>query len=369
MSRPSLVRRLRPALAGHPGLKRALRGVDESLERWRHSLAGRFPALVRPRPRQLTVAITAACNLRCIGCRYGRDFQVGERLPLDLVRTLLDDAAEAGIDRVRLFGGEPLLHRDLAEMIRHSTALGMDTYITTNGTRLAERIDELYAAGLRWLTMGFYGIGEAFGAYTQRPDQFEAFVRGVEAVRERYGRAVEMQLNYVLVRPTTNLAALHEAWAFARRYELYFHLDLYGYSVPFFTDGPDREVAFTEADRPVVEAVTAELVRLQRANAGVFPHSEAFVRSVTDWLMLGADMRVPCDASQLVWVGADGGVQLCDVTFPLGNLHETRLRDLLFGAAHRQACRDAFQLNCPNCTCKADSRIRKHAASLRKYRG
>lgn len=369
MNRSRLVRRLRPVLEDRPALKRALRGLDESLARWKHTLAGRFPALVRPEPRQLTVAITAACNLRCIGCRYGRDFMVGERLSLDLVRTLLDDAAEAGVNRVRLFGGEPLLHRDLPAMIRHSTGLGMDTYITTNGTRLAEHVDELHDAGLRWLTLGFYGTGAAFGAYTQRPDQFEAFERGVATVRERHGHAIEMQLNYVLVRPTTSLAALREAWAFARRYELYFHLDLYGYSVPFFTDGPDREVAFTEADRPVVEAVTAELVRLQREHPEVFPHSAAFLRSVTDWLLLGADMRVPCDASQLIWVGADGSVQLCDVHFPLGNLHETRLRDVLFGAAHRQACRDAFQLRCPNCTCKADSRIRKHAASLRRYRG
>jgi len=46
-------------------------------------------------------------------------------------------------------------------------------------------------------------------------------------------------------------------------------------------------------------------------------------------------------------VGPDGTVQLCYVTFKLGNLHGTRLRDLVFTKAHEKASRDAFSLNCP----------------------
>ena len=97
------------------------------------------------------------------------------------------------------------------------------------------------------------------------------------------------------------------------------------------------------------------------------PHTERFLRSVPDWLLLGKDMRVPCDAYQLLWVGADGSVQLCDVAFPLGNLHAKRLSAILFGREHRQAARDGFALKCPNCTCKCDSRISKHAPSYRRY--
>jgi len=78
-------------------------------------------------------------------------------------------------------------------------------------------------------------------------------------------------------------------------------------------------------------------------------------------------MRVPCDAYQLLFVSANGVVQLCDVAFPLGNLHERRLADMLFGERHRRACADAFALRCPNCTCKSDGRIRKDAASMRRY--
>lgn len=369
MIRARLARHLGRSLERAPALREALKEADFAFVRAKHALAARFPALIRPDPRQLTVAITAACNLRCLGCRYGRDFMVGERLPLALVRDLLDDARAAGVNRVRLFGGEPLLHPELADMVRHATGLGMEAYVTTNGTLLDEKIDELVAAGLRWMSIGFYGVGEAYAAYTQREGQYEKLVRGLESVRARHGTKVGIQLNYVLLRPTTNLAALREAWAFAERFDLFFHLDLYGYSIPFFTDGPERVVAFRPEDRAEVEAVAEELVRLKQAHPARIPHALEFLRSVPDWLLLGADMRVPCDAYELVWVGANGDVQLCDVTFKLGNLHETRLRAMLFNATHRQACRDAFALECPNCTCKVDARIRKHAPSRNRYRG
>ena len=79
-------------------------------------------------------------------------------------------------------------------------------------------------------------------------------------------------------------------------------------------------------------------------------------------------MRVPCDARKLIWVGADGTVQLCYVTFKLGNIRERPLREMLFTPTHRQAARDAFRLNCPNCHCERNERILKHLPSRLKYR-
>jgi cyclic pyranopterin phosphate synthase len=91
------------------------------------------------------------------------------------------------------------------------------------------------------------------------------------------------------------------------------------------------------------------------------------IHSIPDWLLKGADMRVPCDARNLLWVGADGTVQLCYVTFRLGNLHDQRLSDMLFTATHRRAAQDAFRLNCPNCHCERDSRVQKHLPSRLRY--
>ena len=367
LSRSAAIRTLRPLLRKRPRLESLLRSADQALSRWQHGLAGRVPALIRPQPRQLTIAVTAACNLRCHGCRYGRDFMVGDRLKLSMVRDLLDDAHAAGVGRVRFYGGEPLLHRDLPAMIAHASGLGMECYVTTNGVLLEKRMDELLDAGLSWVSIGFYGIGDKYDTYTQKDGHFEQLERSLTLVLERLG-SFPIQLNWTVLRTTCNLPALREAWDFAQRFDLLFHLDLYMHYNPFFSDGPDESLAFQPEDRPGAEAVAAELVRLKQQEPERFPHSLEFLRSVPDWLILGEEMRVPCDAYELLWVGADGSVQLCDVAFPLGNLHEQRLGQILFGDAHERAARDAFQLKCPNCTCKCESRITKHAPSYQRFK-
>lgn len=358
---------LRPLADKDPRVGGALRAVNDSLGRAQHAAMARCPSLVRAKPRQLTIAITAQCNLRCIGCRYGRDFMTGERLSLEVMRGILQDAAASGITMVRLYGGEPMLHPDLAEMIRFGRGLGLTMYVTSNGALLERFVDELVEAGLRSMTMGFYGTGAGFDAYTQRPGQRGAQERGLALLRERYGSTVEVQLNYVVVRPLASLEVLAEAWRLVEQYDLRLHLDLYGYSIPFFTSGPEGELAFHPEDRPLLDRLVARLLELRAAHSSRVLHSEAFLRSVPDWVLQCADMRIPCDAYELVWIGADGSVQLCDTSFPLGNVHETPLKDLLFTPEHHQAARDAFQLKCPNCTCKVDSRIRRHGPSWRKY--
>lgn len=361
------IRTLRPFLDEHPRIKNALKGLDNSASRSRNALAAKWPLLIRPQPRQLTVAITAQCNFRCIGCRYGRDFMLGEQLSLEVVKGVLDDARAAGINIVRFYGGEPLLHKDLHHMVRHASELGLEVYVTTNAVLLDRRADELVDAGLKWVSMGFYGFGETFDAYTQRPGKFEEFIESVTSVRERHRENLDVQLNYVVVRPLAGLDKLEEAWDFAVEHDLFFHLDLYGYSVPFFSRGPDDELAFRPGDEPMLAALVDRLLELKEERPHRFPHNDAFLRSIPDWVTKYEDMRVPCDAYQLLWIGADGSLQLCDTAFPLGNVNESRLKDLVFTKEHKRAAQDGFALKCPNCTCKVDSRIRRHGPSWRKY--
>src|SRR3954452_20831450 len=100
-----------PLAKEYPALRQKLIALDTRMEAIRTTAAEYVPSLVRPAPRQIEVAITAHCNLRCVGCRYGRDFMSGHELPLSMVRDLIDDAKDAGIWHVRFYGGEPLLHR------------------------------------------------------------------------------------------------------------------------------------------------------------------------------------------------------------------------------------------------------------------
>jgi cyclic pyranopterin phosphate synthase len=252
-------------------------------------------------------------------------------------------------------------------MVRAGTDLGLDMYVTTNGSLLDKRIDELWQSGLRWLTIGFYGDGDDFAQYTQRPGLVGRVADNLARVRARYGKELSIQLNFVVVKPLATFETLDLAWDLVQKHDLVMHFDLYGYSIPFFTSGPNDELAFTHSDEPNLRAFVDRVLELRRSAPERFPHSEPFLRSIPDWVMKKADMRIPCDAYRFLWVGPDGSVQLCDTSFPLGNVKERRLRDIVFGKEHRCAARDAFLLKCPNCTCQVEDRIRKHGPSWRRY--
>lgn len=362
-----LRRALRPVLKPHPRLWQAAIDADAARQRLTVGLVERAPWLVRPELRQIHVAVTSYCNLRCTGCRYGRDFMPNRQLPWRTVREMLDDAAELGAWTIRFYGGEPLLHPDLPKMVGHATDLALGVYVTTNGMLLAEKFPELYDAGLRQVTLGYYGTGKSYDEYVDRQDRYERLEAGIAFVRDEYGDEVDIRINWLLMRPSCTLRQLHAAYDFALRYRLRIQVDLVHYSLPYFTEGPDRKLQFRAEDRPAIERVTRELIRLKKRHPDVIQQDLPGLRSIPDWLLLGPEMRVPCNANQMLWIGADGTVQLCYVTFPLGNLHEERLSKMLFGRGHREAGQAACRLDCPNCHCGYDTRVRNHGPSLARY--
>ena len=371
MSRAGIRRGLRrylgDRLRSFGGLRAAVHGAEGELEALRHSAAVWLPELARPRPYKVMVALTAHCNARCIGCRYGRDFMPGATLETALVMDLLEDAAAAGFYSIRLYGGEPLLHPDLPRIVERCVELGLRPYVTTNAVLLDQKVDELVAAGLRDITVGFYGVGQAYDEYVQHPGLFARVERGIAAARERHGDLLDLQLNWLFMRPTASVAAFRDAVAFAERFGMSIRVDLIHYSLPYFQEGPDRCLQFRPEDRPVIEEVVREMLSLQHEKPRLLQHSVEGLRSIPDWLILGPDMKVPCTAYEMMWVGADGTVQMCYVTFKLGNLHETRLRDLLGTPTHCAAARAAVKLDCPNCHCSSNERIMRHFASRRRY--
>ena len=203
---------LSPFLRKHPGIKRTAASADVYLDVLRHSAAAVFPQVIQPDPREIYITLTANCNLRCIGCRYGRDFMPGAQLPWPVVRDLLDDCKEMRIRSIRLYGGEPLLHKDIARIVEYSVGLGLNTWLTTNGILLRDKIDDLYRAGLRTVHLGYYGTAGEYNRYVQRSDKYRRLEEGVAYTRERYGMEVKLALGWVLMRPTCNLESLYNTW-------------------------------------------------------------------------------------------------------------------------------------------------------------
>ena len=366
--RSEVLRFLEPVYRNKPRTRQALRSLDNAVDLARQTVVARFPYLAQPDPRRIYVTLTAQCNLRCKGCLYGvNKFMPGKQLPWPLVRDLLSDAADLGIRNIRLYGGEPMMHKDLPRIVRHAADLGLHTWMTTNGVLLKKKFDALYDAGLREFSFGFYGMDGEYDQYVRQKNSFQRISNGLSYVRDRYGSDIKIKMDWLLMRPTCSLEGLRATLEFARRFDTPIYINLIHYSLPYFTKGDEVELQFDVVDRPKIEEVVNEILSLQLEFPKLFVNSRAGIKSIPDWLIRGREMRVPCTETTLLWVGADGTVQMCYVTFKLGNLHEKRLSEILYTPEHRKAARDCVSLNCPNCHCSYDHRINQHIPSRHLY--
>lgn len=99
------------------------------------------------RPLLAQMVITRRCNLSCGYC-YEYD-KVSPPVPLDVLKSRIDDLKRLKTVFVTLNGGEPLLHPQIAELVSYIAASGMIPMINSNGRLLTEKnIKELNDAGL-----------------------------------------------------------------------------------------------------------------------------------------------------------------------------------------------------------------------------
>ncbi len=95
-------------------------------------------------------AITDACNASCKFCNFRREVSSERKyVSFDDIKSAQETLAKNGIGYIAYIGGEPTMHPQLAQIIRHAKSLSMTTIICTNGSMLtSERINDYIDAGL-----------------------------------------------------------------------------------------------------------------------------------------------------------------------------------------------------------------------------
>jgi cyclic pyranopterin phosphate synthase len=149
----------------------------------------------RGRPlRDLRISVTDRCNFRCPYCMprelFGPDHVFlprSELLTYDEIGRVVRAFATAGVTKVRLTGGEPLLRRDLAVLVGivAGTPGVRDVALTTNGSLLAAQADALRAAGLRRVTVSLDSLDpDVFTAMADTKIKLGIVLDGITAARE-----------------------------------------------------------------------------------------------------------------------------------------------------------------------------------------
>ncbi len=164
------------------------------------------------------IAVTQRCNYRCGYChKEGEDCSRGEcpDLKASEIVHLANIAVGLGISRVKLTGGEPLMRKDLCEIVAGIAAIpGLrDLSLTTNGSLLAFEAQRLHDCGLRRLNVSLPTLNDEI--YHKLTDgRLENVLAGVEAAVKAGLSPVKLNM---VVLSGINVDAVPEMMEFASK--------------------------------------------------------------------------------------------------------------------------------------------------------
>jgi GTP 3',8-cyclase len=135
----------------------------------------------------LRISVTDRCNLRCTYCMPEEVtfLDRSELLTFEEMAAFVRVAAGLGVDKVRLTGGEPLLRRGLAALVRMLCDIDgvRDLGLTTNAVLLADQAKPLHDAGLRRLNISLDTLDPERFRQVARRDALADVLAGIDAAR------------------------------------------------------------------------------------------------------------------------------------------------------------------------------------------
>ncbi len=154
----------------------------------------------------LRISVTDRCNIRCFYCMSaGKStfLRRDELLTFEEIDRFVRVVAPLGIDKLRLTGGEPLLRRDLPQLVKKLAAIPgiSDLALTTNGILLAEQASTLKEAGLRRLNISLDTLSAEKFRQISRRDELARALEGIRAaIRAGFEK---IKLNALAIRETS----------------------------------------------------------------------------------------------------------------------------------------------------------------------
>jgi len=150
----------------------------------------------------LRISLTDRCNFRCIYCFPPTGVKLhprSELLSAEKIFRIARVAVDLGITKIKLTGGEPLVFKEIVELVRKLSDLpGLaDLSLTTNGSRLGQLVQPLYAAGLRRLNLSLDSLNPVRFAQISRGGSLAEVLSGFESAKKL---GFQIKINTVLLK-------------------------------------------------------------------------------------------------------------------------------------------------------------------------
>jgi MoaA/NifB/PqqE/SkfB family radical SAM enzyme len=301
------------------------------------------------RPLSAHIKFTENCQAGCISCDYWKS-RWQDRISTDRAVELLDEISAAGIGTLRLTGGEPLLRKDLFEILHRANATAFKHIILqTNGLLLKKLHKEVNDSPITKVAVSIDGLKESNDLIRGIQGYFDLGIEGIKLLRGKK-LAISVTLNRLSADELEKLADL------AHSLGADIEFNILSRSLSFLKDADLTSMWPQVTDVPKIAKFVRE--SLKRPNY----ETDYITRYYNNETLA----EPPCVLGYLqVFVMSNGDVLTgCYPLNPVGNILKDSLASILASEAYSRQCLAMIRRECPGCTCGIESSLAmKHAAS------
>ena len=268
--------------------------------------------------------LTYNCNLRCKMCPFWK--RLSEDSSLEREKTILKQIYDSGTCGIAFEGGEPLLRKDLVEILAFARSLPLHTSLITNGTLLESKVEEIapYINGVIYVSLD--GLEETHDKIRGVSGCFKKAVRGITASTQR----VPVTINTTIM--AENLTEIEGIVKLAK--ELNSRISV----------AVAHEYCNAKASTPT----TAEIAKISRELIEMKKKGYPLVNSINYFKVIAKEKNWKCKPWALINVGPEGNLVLpCYVRNEYAtsvSVLETNIKTAIAGFNWKETW------NCQNCS-------------------
>lgn len=147
----------------------------------------------------LRISLTDNCDLRCFYCMPEENYSftpAAKLMQVDEIEAIAKIFVQEGVRKIRLTGGEPLVRKDVAEILHRLSALNVQLTMTTNGTRLHEFIEPIKNAGITSLNISLDTLQRDRFIFMTKRDQLLRVKQNIQLMLDHQ---LEVKVNVVVM--------------------------------------------------------------------------------------------------------------------------------------------------------------------------
>lgn len=312
------------------------------------NVSARFlPSAVRPLAAH--VKLTENCQAKCTSCDYWKSrWQDG--IDTDRAVELLDEIGAAGIRSLRFTGGEPLLRKDLFEVMkRANTSSFRQIILQTNGLLIKKLHKEINASPITKVCVSIDGLEGTNDLIRGIDGYFDLAMQGIKLLRGKQV-AIAVTLNRISAKELGKLAKVAHGVGADVQY------NVLSQSIYFIKDADIASMWPEGGD-------VTEIAKFLRDD---LKRPAYEVDYITQYFNKEIPAEPPCVLGYLqMFVLSNGDVMTgCYPLKPVGNILRDKLGTIMASEEYARQCEAMVRRECPGCTCGVESSLAmQHAGS------